>query len=267
MTLIVVFIILLRQNSQTYSVPYECSHSILQTKPPSTEKIRFKDGDVFTGKMTNIMNSAPFTKRVPRNDVYFPLIDYLERAKIPGDYVETGVYQGKSAIANAGYYKKKGITKKMWLYDAWKGMPATVKGDNPLASKLAGKWGKDSSAQMVLDGIKRTGYDLSNIQIRKGWFSETFDVDPMPTQVSFLHIDSDWYQSVLDTLNTFFDLVPIGGVIVFDDFGYWEGARLAYYEFCFNRGMAPLLERNGHTQAYFIKGKEHNRGNRDYSGI
>lgn len=35
------------------------------------------------------------------------------------------------------------------------------------------------------------------------------------------------YDSVYDTLATFYDRVPIGGVVLFDDFGWWCEPRHA----------------------------------------
>jgi hypothetical protein len=63
-----------------------------------------------------------------------------------------------------------------------------------------------------------------------GWFNETFAparADAPPGPVALLMVDADWYHSCLDTLERFYPLVPPGGVVVMDDFGYWEGARRA----------------------------------------
>jgi O-methyltransferase len=65
------------------------------------------------------------------------------------------------------------------------------------------------------------------------------------------------------SLNTFYDLVPDGGIIILDDFGHWEGCREAFYDFIAQRKLKPLLERFGHTQAFWIKERIHNR---DFTG-
>jgi hypothetical protein len=76
--------------------------------------------------------------------------------------------------------------------------------------------------------------------------------------VALLYIDCDWYDSVMVSLNTFYDRVPVGGVIALDDFGYWEGARRALGEFIKQRDLEmPLLERYGPSIVWWIKGKEH----------
>ena len=53
--------------------------------------------------------------------------------------------------------------------------------------------------------------------------------------------------------------IPPGGVVVLDDFGWWEGCREAFYDFCSRHGEKPLLERVDCDQAYWIKGKTDNR--------
>ena len=94
--------------------------------------------------------------------------------------------------------------------------------------------------------------------IRKGLFIQTFK-QTLPQRIALLHIDGDWYESVLLTLETFYPLVADGGVIILDDFGFWEGCRRAFYEFCRKYRVEPLIERVGDTQAYWIKGKQHQR--------
>jgi O-methyltransferase len=81
----------------------------------------------------------------------------------------------------------------------------------------------------------------------------------LPERVALLHCDADWYDSVHIVLRTFYPLIPPGGCVILDDFGYWEGCREAFYDFCLQRGEKPLLERLEADQAYWIKGKTHNR--------
>ncbi len=102
------------------------------------------------------------------------------------------------------------------------------------------------------------GCDINKFVFRKGWFSQTFN-QPLPESVALLHCDADWFESVLLTVRTFYDLIPDGGIVVLDDFGWWEGARRAFYVFCRETGEEPLLNRIGRIQAFWIKGKRHNR--------
>ena len=106
--------------------------------------------------------------------------------------------------------------------------------------------------------MRIAGYYPGDYVIRKGWFENTFKM-PLPEKIAFLHIDADWYASVTLALDTFYDRVEDGGIIVLDDFGHWEGCRESYYDFVQKKNIKPLLERFGHTIAFWIKGRTHNR--------
>lgn len=54
-------------------------------------------------------------------------------------------------------------------------------------------------------------------------------------------------------------IVSDGGFIILDDFGHFEGCRVAFYEFCRDFNVMPLLERCGYTQAWWQKGATNNR--------
>lgn len=44
-------------------------------------------------------------------------------------------------------------------------------------------------------------------------------------QIAVLHIDGDWYESVKTYLDLLNDRMAHGGIIQFDNYGYWQGAR------------------------------------------
>ena len=177
----------------------------------------------------------------------------VNRNGIEGDFVECGAYKGGSAAVLATALIPE---QHLWLYDSFEGMPPVSEVDGENAKEWVGKCvASEADAIQVL-----TAVGLSNTQytIRKGWFNQTFK-KPLPRRVALLHCDADWYNSVLIVLETFYPLIPKGGCVILDDFGYWEGCREAFYDFCFKYGEKPLLERLGGSQASWIKGKGHNR--------
>jgi asparagine synthase (glutamine-hydrolysing) len=56
-----------------------------------------------------------------------------------------------------------------------------------------------------------------------------------------LHVDGDWYESVKVCLESLYDKVSPGGVIQFDDYAHWAGARKAVDEFLARRGVCSKL--------------------------
>jgi O-methyltransferase len=181
------------------------------------------------------------------------LINDINQREVIGDIVECGAYKGgSSAVLRAGM----GAHRKLWIYDSFQGMPETSQRDCSEAKNWVGECA--ASVGDVLKILQATGASDADFIIREGWFQNSFK-QALPEKVALLHCDADWYQSVILTLETFYPLMPKGACVIIDDFGYWEGCRTAYYDFCQKWGERPLLERQGKFQAYWIKGKEHNR--------
>ncbi|MEA5448428.1 TylF/MycF/NovP-related O-methyltransferase [Leptolyngbya sp. CCNP1308] len=181
------------------------------------------------------------------------LCNDLNQRNVLGDFVECGTYKGGSAAVLSRSLKSD---RHLWLYDSFQGLPPTSLKDGEDAVEWVGKCAAElSDVQKILDDAAAP---LERCYIQAGWFQETFR-HSLPKRVALLHCDADWYDSVLLVLNTFYDRIPQGGCIILDDFGYWEGCREAFYDFCQERKEKPLLERLGSTQAYWIKGRNHNR--------
>jgi len=208
------------------------------------------------GKLAKLIDLvSPYT--MVGSDRLRNLVDCVSRinmAGIQGDVVECGVCDGGSSALMAKYM---GNNRHIWMYDSFQGMPETTERDGNEAREFEGSC--VGSVENVHRALAALGIKEESYRIIEGWFEESFVNHPLPEKVALLHCDADWYDSVLLVLNTFYDRIPDGGVIVLDDFGYWEGCREAFYDFCFAKGIKPLLERAGHSQAFWIKGRETTR--------
>jgi len=179
---------------------------------------------------------------------------HVVESGVPGHAVECGVCNGGTAAIIAGEIKN--TTKELWLYDSFRGMPNTTARDGDAAETWVSKC--IGSEESVKEALRIVGFPPERLQIRKGWFQDTLACH-LPSTISLLHIDADWYESVLLCLNILYDRVTEGGVVILDDFGCWEGCREAFYDFCGPRHVCPLIERSGPQQAYWVKGRLHNR--------
>lgn len=172
---------------------------------------------------------------------------------LEGDIVECGVLNGGSAAA----LSFGAPNKRLYLFDSFMGMPEPTKEDTDEAwkdvgvPKLVGSIEKVKSAMSIVNA--------NDFVIVPGWFEHTFSLPSPIRKISILHIDCDWYESVKMCLERFYPLVEWGGIVVLDDFGHWEGCREAFYHWAENNNTYPLLERFGHSQAHWIKGKKNNR--------
>jgi len=206
-------------------------------------------------RVVNLKKLSEFTlSSADRLESLMKLADYCNNNKIQGDFVECGTYKGGSAAVLSMCIHEK---RHLWLYDSFQGMPETIDRDGQTAAKYVGSC--SASVEDVKQAMRAISTSDDQYSIFEGWFLDTFKTENLPKTVAMLHCDADWYNSVTLVLNTFYDRIPVGGCIVLDDFGHWEGCREAFYDFCATKGIKPLLERVGATQAYWIKAKETNR--------
>jgi O-methyltransferase len=207
------------------------------------------DERLFTAVEKYTLNSKQSLRLIKK------LTRFLNKNNIPGDFVECGTYKGGSAAIIASELNP---SRHLWLYDSFQGLPTPKSEDGLYAQNFSGSL--VSSPDDVKKIFQTLNIPETYYTIREGWFQQTFQ-EPLPGKVAFLHCDADWYESVSLVLNTFYPKIPEGGCILLDDFGYWEGCREAFYDFCGKTGEKPLVERVGISQAFWFKGRRHNRTN------
>lgn len=192
-------------------------------------------------------------------DKLFGLISatrYIARHKIEGDVVECGVWRGGSMMAVALTLCEEGETgRQLHLFDTFEGMPPPSEEDQRRkdgadAQLLLDRNEKSSmvwaaaSQDDVRAGMESTPYPADQINYFAGMVEETIP-EHAPERISLLRLDTDWYDSTVHELNHLYDRLTPGGVIIFDDYGYWEGARKAVDEFLDRTGEPLLLIRTG----------------------
>lgn len=53
----------------------------------------------------------------------------------------------------------------------------------------------------------------------------------LPSKISLLRLDTDWYESTKHELQHLYPLLVKNGVLIVDDYGAWQGARKAVDEY------------------------------------
>ncbi len=157
------------------------------------------------------------------------------RSRIAGDIVECGSAKGGSAALLALALEAAGSDRLIWIFDTFEGLPEPSANDpdQELARKYVG------TCKGTLEEVTALFRDLSILQrarMVKGLFQDTLGRTPVET-IALLHIDGDWYDSVMTCLQTLYDRVTLGGIVQIDDYGHWEGARKAVDDFFKHRGI------------------------------
>jgi O-methyltransferase len=180
-------------------------------------------------------------------------VRHIAKHKIPGDIVECGVWRGGSMQATARTLLETGDTSRhLYLFDTFEGMPPPteedIRHDGRSAADLlatnertSGVWAV-ASLEDVQDGMSHVAYPEDQIHFVPGLVEDTLP-DKAPEQISVLRLDTDWYASTKHELETLYPRLVSGGVLLIDDYGWWQGSRQAVDEFLDQTGEQLLLLR------------------------
>jgi O-methyltransferase len=188
------------------------------------------------------------------NEKLFALVvavRYVVDQGIPGDVVECGVWRGGSMQAIARVLAARGATdRELHLFDTFEGMPPPTEEDvqhgGPPAAELLATRPRTAKVWAIADledvktGMAQVDYPAERIHYHPGLVEETIP-DAAPQRIALLRLDTDWYASTKHELEHLYDRVPSGGVVVIDDYDYWEGSRKAVDEFVARTGARLLL--------------------------
>lgn len=147
-----------------------------------------------------------------------------------GDFVECGTFKGTTAKILCDALEFGSLDKEFHLYDVF---------DPP--QELQDIRVPDHGPHLYELVLERfAGYP--NVHVHKGMVPQVFTEQGAPERISFLHIDMNNELSEIAALETLFDRVVDGGLIIFDDYG-WLGNRpqkLAEDDFLAARGLSIL---------------------------
>lgn len=170
---------------------------------------------------------------------------------IPGSVVECGAARGGSAALMGLALKRLGERRLLWVFDTFEGLPPPTEADADW--EIARLYtGSCRSTREEVEALFEQLSILGETRLVKGLFQDTLPhVDP--GAIALLHIDCDWYEGVRVCLDSLYDRVSPGGVIQFDDYGHWAGARAAVEAFFHRRGIEPCLRRLDYTGRQMTK--------------
>lgn len=164
---------------------------------------------------------------------------------LEGDFWECGVYKGGTARLLAQVIEDADAASKrrLHLFDSFQGMPAT---DEDRDLHRQGDFA-DTSLKGVQSAV---GHDHL-VDYHEGFIPATFRGLEKAT-IAFAHIDVDLYQAVKDCCEFVFPRLLVGGVMVFDDYGFPTclGARHAVDEFFAATSYVPLILPTGQAVVF-----------------
>lgn len=227
--------------------------------------------------------------KLTQNNSMMPLINlftlfeqavYCEKKGIDGSYVECGVWKGGAvgimAKANLQFGKYRRLIHLFDAFDDILAPVANIDGQRAIEDmkKIAGMTNENEMKGQLkpikgaydflgghgtVDACKNLlenviGYPSEYIHYHKGWFQETVPKDsPGVDKIAILRLDGDWYDSIKICLDYLFDKVVAGGLVIIDDYGYYEGCTKAVDEFLEKRNIKTFLSYSSVGCRYFVK--------------
>lgn len=191
-------------------------------------------------------------------------VTYVVDEQLPGDFAECGVWRGGSIMAMAQQLMRLGVTdRRIWLYDTFAGMTAPTMEDvvavtgesaaHMMSTTEIGDgnnvWAQASRADVEAN-LASTGYPTENFVLVEGDVAQTLR-QSVPSEVSLLRLDTDWYESTKIGLEVLYPRLVVGGVCILDDYGHWEGARKAVDEYF--AGHRPFMHPIDYSGRVFVK--------------
>lgn len=158
-----------------------------------------------------------------RWDVVDKLADYLVGTQIAGDYLEFGVYLGKTFSYAFQSMAQLFPEMRFVALDSFEGLPEP-KGidvvENYSSGFYAGQFA--CSRQQFVNNLVLEHVDMERVMIIKGWFDETLqsnDAEGASTinKVAAAWIDCDLYESTVPVLDYLTSRMSVGTVLLFDD--------------------------------------------------
>jgi O-methyltransferase len=186
---------------------------------------------------------APYTMTSwERQEALIHAVRYIVRRGISGCFVECGVWRGGSIMAMTMALAQEGeTTRHLYLYDTFEGMtpPADVDRapDGTLARTFYDREVAKKEAWCFADlkdvqrNIGSLGYPADRVHFIKGPVAATIPAQSPAEPIALLRLDTDWYESTRHELIHLFPALVDGGVLIIDDYGYWQGARKAVDEY------------------------------------
>ena len=160
-------------------------------------------------------------------------VETIVRDKVPGDFMETGVWRGGASIFMKAVLTKHGQGDRVvWCADSFEGLPPPNSKDLELdaGSDFSDRDFLSASQEEVAANFAKFGLLDENVKFLKGWFRDTLPSAPIE-QLAILRLDGDLYESTMDSLTNLYPKVVKGGFLIVDDYYSWSGCREAIDEY------------------------------------
>ena len=186
------------------------------------------------------------------------------KQNVPGALVECGVWRGGSALIMGLVARRHNPVRPLHLFDSFEGLPEPSAGDGARADeysggKTGGKLVSIAKCDATLEHVRTALFEEarlspSNVFFHKGWFQDILPVEAKKIgNIAVLRLDGDWYESTKICLEYLYPLLSQNGVLILDDYFFWEGCRKAVDEYRSQHAISDRIVRVDKESCLWVK--------------
>ena len=163
--------------------------------------------------------------------------------RIPGDFIETGVWRGGACILMRAVLNAYGVKdRRVWVADSFQGVPPPDLAKYPADEDSTYHTFEDLSVsfETVRSNFEKYGLLDDQVVFLKGWFRDTLPTASID-RLALLRLDGDLYESTIVALDALYDKVSPGGYVIVDDYHVVPGCKHAIGDFLNDRKITSGL--------------------------
>jgi O-methyltransferase len=140
-----------------------------------------------------------------------------QSVKLEGNIIEIGVWRGGTGALMAKKAELCGINGLVYLCDTFRGVVKAGSKDTVYRDGEHADTSRRDVEALIHDQLK-----LSNVRILEGIFPDETArlIEDREACFSLCHVDVDVYQSAKDVMGWIWDRMMVGGIVVYDDYGF-----------------------------------------------
>ncbi len=159
---------------------------------------------------------------------------------VEGDMIEAGAWRGGAALLMRATLDTLGDDRTVWVADSFRGFPEPDDDDSE-AQRVGALDFLAVPEEEVADSFERLGL-RRGVRFVAGFFEDTLP-GLADRRWSLVRLDADTYQPTRLSLDLLYPGLSVGGYLVVDDYGAFQGCRRAVDGFREENGITEPIER------------------------